>query len=241
MLAIEESEKLYAGIVEKQIKNPFNVSFPFMSGFVEHYRSKIDDPPTIEFTHTDEADYKVAKMVTAAWENESTSTLPHAKWPYKDRTAKVNAIFSGRAIYKYWSSREDGYKSNFETADYKDFHCEPDGGGHLGKHLFVGEENIFKIEEDLEDGVKRGLYDAHQVRQLITHNKEGAEQYKELNAELQARQQAMGMDPVTHNYVGQKVYRLVEWYLMYKGVWWYVLLIPMWRTCGYGSSLYEKS
>ena len=222
---IKKSENLYAGVVKKQLKNPFNIPFPFMSGFVDHFLSKIDDPPTIEFTQQEEADFILSQKLTSAFENEVTSTRKGAKWALKDRWAKKLALFQGRGIYQYSTDKPDGkYKSNFDVIDLYDFHFEPDGGGHLENHLFCGKENIFKTKEELEQGMKEGKFDRLQTSKLITNTSN--EEYKDnmdSHANRYNRQRAMGQDPESHNFVGQNTFRLNEWYLTHKGVRWYVL------------------
>lgn len=221
MQVIKGHEDLYMGIVPKTLRNPFNDSYPFMSGFVDTLHSKIDDPPKLVYGHNDEADYKKAIKITAAFEREVKSPMPNAKWALKDRWAKRLATFSGRGIHKYYAESDPHYKSNFEVIDHYDFHCEPGGGGHLENHLFCGEENIFRTKEDLVDGAKAEYYDAEQVARIATHT--NANEYKENSQEQQEkdnRHRALGLDRETNNYVGQDIFRLFEWYLTYKGIRW---------------------
>src|SRR3990167_2338150 len=169
MRQIGESEDLYFGIVKKQARNPFNESFPFMSGFVDGLMGKLDDLPQIEFTPTDEADYNSARKYQALFDQQVSSPLPEANWPKKDRQCRKMALFSGVGVYcLYGESYEGQFKLHFEVKDYYDFHCEPGGGGDLEQHLFCGEENIFKTREDLLTGVAEGYYDESQVMKLIT-------------------------------------------------------------------------
>lgn len=226
MTDIGESEDLYFGVVKKQIRNPFNDSYPFMSGFVDGLMAKLDDVPEVEFVHNDEADYNSARKYQALFDQEVSSTLPHAKWALKDRWCRKLAIFSGVGVYQIYGEEFEGnFRCNFNTIDYYDFHCEPGGGGDLEEHLFCGQENIFLTREELLDGVGLGYYDNSQVMQLLTLG--GNSEYKEntatQNAERTNRHRAIGLDPVTNNYVGQDLYKFAQWYLKYKGVRWYCL------------------
>ncbi len=226
---IKESEDLYNGVVPKTLRNPFNESFPFMSGFVDHLLSEIDDPPTVEFTHQDLADLKVARRVTAAFAAEVVSTMPEAMWAYKDRVGKKLAIFSGRCTYKYFAESPEiegkpSYRSVFKVIDYTDFHCEPGGGGILEEHLFCGEENIYKTKQEIEDNAAAGIYDPMQVQELLSAT--GESDYKDTMTqytEYLNRHTSLGLNPATQNYVGQHLFRCVEWYLTYKGVRYYCL------------------
>lgn len=228
MKEIAESENLYYGVVKKTIKNPFNESFPYMSGFIDTLMSGVDDPPTVELEHKDEADYKPAKKYESFIAQEMQSPLPSAQWALKDRWVKKFAIFSGFGVYCLSAETYEGnFTMNLEVVDYYDFHCEPAGGGDLENHLFCGRENIFKTEEQLLEGAKAERYDAIQVTKLMDSSSKSV--YKENEDQLNLRinrYRAMGLDPITSNYTGQSLYKLAEWYLTYRGVRWYCLFDP---------------
>ncbi len=218
MQKVKENEDLYLGIAKKQLKNPFNECFPFMAGFVDHFLANIDDPPKIEFTRGEEADLKVAQKVTSAYEKESASEQPNAKWAYKDRVSKKGAIFSGRGIMKYYAESDPEYKSHLEAVDHYDFHCEPDGGGILEMHSFCGQEGIFRSKAQMLKGAKENWYDPMQVKRLV--EKTNADDYKDVEDAMQNRlnrHRALGLDPANHSYAGQESFRLIEWYLEYDG------------------------
>lgn len=222
MKAIKENEDFYYNIIAKSLRNPFNDCFPFMSGFVDTLMAKIDDAPKIKYGYTDIADYKLSLKYTAAFEVESESSEVNNKWPLKDRLAKRNAIFSGRAIYKYYAESFPDYMSNLFTVDHYDFHCEPRGGTMLENHLFCGEEGIFKTKEELIDGAANGYYDGVQVQQII-HPELDRKDNTEVEDDRVNRERDLGLDSTTNNYVGQDTYRFCEWYLTYKGFRWYLL------------------
>lgn len=225
MRDIGESEDLYFGVVKKQARNPFNESFPFISGFVDGLMGKLDDLPQLEISHTDEADYNSAKKYQALADQETQSVLPTAMWAKKDRQCRKMAMFSGVGIYcLYGESYEGKFKLSFEVKDYYDFHCEPGGGGNLEDHLFCGEESIFKTKEDLLDGVAGGFYDQEQVDTLLSVG--NSSDYKQnddtTNVRLN-RHRGLGLDPQSNNYVGQDIYKFCQWYTKYKGIRWYCL------------------
>lgn len=222
---IKASEDLYNGIAEKQIRNPFNDCFPFMSGFIDHLESKLDDPPMISFGHQNLADYKRATKTTSFYRQESGSYLPGGQWARKDRWVKKLAMFSGVGIYKYFAESDPSYRSNLGVVDYYDFHCEPGGGANLEDHLFCGEEGIFKTREYIEEMAAEGYYDKENVKELLTNTSQNVMKQNESDSEDRiSRYKSLGLDPVTNNYVGQEMYKFVEWYLTYKGVRWYMLI-----------------
>ncbi len=221
MTEIQENEDLYHGIIQKSIRNPFNECFPFMSGYVDYLRSKIDDDSTLLFTYQAETDLKRAQKINGFYELESQSIASNALWDMKHRHAKYNAIFSGVAIYSYYAEKTPDYRSCLEVISHYDFHCEPRGGAILENHLFCGQDNLFKNNEDI---LGNDYYNQEQVKKLVAAYsqadfKENDDQDNIRNNRLQALKQ----DAVTNNYVGQGVVKLVQWYTTYKGKRYYIL------------------
>jgi len=224
MNTIKKNEDLYMGIAEKQYKNPYSICFPYMAGYIDQLAAELDEAPAIIFEPTTEADYRSAEATTAIFEKVSRSRLPHAQWEIKDRFSKKLAIFSGVGILKFHTESVNGFKAILNNVDHYDFHCEPAGGAILENHLFCGEEGIFKTREEIEFGVEKGFYDEVQAQKLLSRT--SSQQYKE-NAssynQRMNRHKAMGLSPESHSYVGQDIFKMVEWYTTYKGCRYYVL------------------
>lgn len=224
---IRENENLYHGIAVKSIRNPYNECFPFMAGYVDHLRSKIDDDSNLFYKHQAEADYKKSQRITAFYERESTSPAPNASWSLKHRYAKNNAIFSGVAIYKLYAESVPTYRNCLEVISHYDFHCEPRGGGILENHLFCGQDNIFKNKEDL---LESPYYDSAQVKLIVSKYAEN--NYKDnddYDSIRNNRFEAQKQDPVSNNYVGQEVIKFTEWYTTHKNKRYYLLFNE--QTC----------
>lgn len=223
MKEIQGNENLYMGVVEKEYKNPFNDCYPYMSGFVDQLMAEITDTVVVRFEPTDEADYRAAMKTSALFDNQIKSNLPHAQWGLKDRYAKKLAIFSGVAIMKYHTESEP-FRPVLSNVDHYDFHNEPAGGGNLEAHLFCGEEGIFKTKEEIESGAESGWYDADSAKTLLyrTSGQQFKENTEAYNQRIN-RYRAMGLDPESNNYVGQAIFKLVEWYLTYNGCRYYCL------------------
>ena len=225
MEMIKQNEDYALGIIKPDLDIPINDTYPVMSGYVADMMSKIDDAPSLTFSPPGKADFLITEKIQSAFEREVKSKAINAKWRLKDRWAKKNAIYSGRGIFKYWSATPGGiFTSNLKVISHYDFHCEPDGGGDLGNHLFEGEEAIFKTKEELLIGAKEQLYDAEQVGKLI--NNYNDDDYKDNQDDFDNRlnrSKALNLDPQTNNYTGQTLFKFVEWYFTYKGEKWYVL------------------
>lgn len=231
MNQIREYELAYIGKVQPKFRQQFNVPLPVFPGLVDTLQSDFDDPIQLTFQEQDAADYKKVKKINAAWQVETSSTRASAKWDLKLRWDRFLAILSGRGIQKYFASSDPEYKSNFEVVNYKFFHCEPHGGGHLENHLFCGQEKIQKTGEELE---AFDIYDQGQVKKLIAGASTEFKQTLSFEHKRDfARFEALNLN-TEENYVGQTVFSLVEWGLTYKGERYYLLFDPWtstWLRC----------
>lgn len=232
MKQIQENEALYAGVVEKSIRNPFNECFPFMAGFVDHLKSKIDDDSNLLYSYQAEADLKRTQKINAFYDMESKSIEANASWELKHRHAKFNAILSGVAIYHYYSESKPEYKSCLEVISHYDFHCEPRGGAILENHLFCGQDSIYKNQEDI---INSDTYNQEQVKKLVAdYQKNDYKQNNDPEDIRNNRARSLDQDPTTNNYVGQNVIKFVQWYTTYKGKRYYVLFnedTRVWIRC----------
>ena len=219
---VQKSEEFYYGRKIKVPRGRFGVPFPTMSGFVDTLMSKIDDPPVIKYGYTDLADLKLSNNLTKAIAKDSSGVM--GNWAMKDRWSKKLACFSGRAIAKYFAESDPKYKSNWEIVDHEDFLCEPAGGGHLEKHLFLGQDNVFRSRTDLHKKANFGIYDRTQVDKLIAST-DNSEQKKNKNLwqKKAERYKMLGLNISENTYVGQEIYRLIEWAMEYNGKRYYLL------------------
>ncbi len=229
---IKENEDLYHGLIEKTIRNPYNECFPFMAGFIDHYRAKIDDDSNLLYSYQDESDLKRAQKTNAFYDRESKSIETNASWNLKHRGAKINALFSGVAIYKYYAESVPEYRSCLEVISHYDFHNEPRGGAMIENHLFCGQDNLFKNKEDI---LASTYYNQEQAKLLVAKYAEnGYKDNDDYDSQRNNRYVALGQDPRTNNYVGQGTVKLVEWYTTYGGKRYYVLFnehTQIWLRC----------
>ena len=200
----------------------FAVPLPIMGGFVDMLMSKIDEPPSSKFKHTDLADLKKMRMVSMAFEKDSSPI--RGNWAQIDRWSKKLACFSGRAILKFYAESDPKYKATFGIVDHEDFICEPMGGGDLNNHLFRGQDSIFRTKAQLERGARSGLYDAGQVRKLVATATDGVMKNTEtFYANKKRRFSLLGLNLLDNTYVGQPIYKFIEWVMDYEGEKYYLL------------------
>lgn len=221
MEAIRRLEDQVAGKLQPALQGRLNIPFDgvMAAGFIETLVAQVNKPPRIEFADPTGAHLYSAKKITAALEFDSSKT--QGKWARKDRGFKRLAAISGRAIAKYYAESDPKYKSCLEYVDHYDFHCEPGGGEDLDDHRFKGVTNIFRTETQLKGNT---YYDKDQVNKLLAAYQ--APDYK-FNEDLYRnkikRFNALGLDPESNNYVGQKLYTLTEWVMEYEGTQYYLV------------------
>lgn len=215
---IKKSEDLYFNVIKKQPGVDFATPFPVMSGILDTLLAKTDDPPAIEYVQQEEADLKAAKKYTAAWQAESSSPRPHARWAQKDRFTKKLAGFSGRGTFQFFSESDPRYRSVLEVVDHYDLHVEPGGGSYIQNHLYVQKDNVFRTKHQLKEGAKSRFYDQAQVMKLFSFNEGQTERdlQNEYDDKLN-RLRAMGIEASSNNFTGEQLYNLTEAYTTYEG------------------------
>ena len=218
---IAKFEAQYRGEKTEALRGRNNVPFDAIvgRGFVDTLHSKIDEPIEIEFRRRREQDKKSADKMTAAYLAESAPDM--GAWNIKVLGGKKLAIFSGRGIFKKYSDREGGtFKDHFEIVDHWDFITEPQGGGFLDKHLFKGQMNIFRSEEQIWEKAKAGIYNKRQAQILF---KRASEKDYKTNQDLYTakirRSETFGFDFDLNTYIGSKMHRLTEWVMYFRGDW----------------------
>lgn len=229
MADVQKSMDLNDGKTKKAMKGRWNVPLPIMSGFSDTLLSKIDDAPRVKFGYTDVADMQRSQKVQAKWEEDSGDE--QEQWAAKDRMEKKIAIFYGVGIKKYFAYNdvEGNYRTHLEVVDPLDFECEPMGGQFLRDHKFMGQRNIFKMMSELEAGTQgaKPVYDVDQVNILKTRlTPEEFKKFNKIYIEKTDRMRSLGFNTELNDYVGTSIVNMTEWYMLYEGVWYYLLMEP---------------
>lgn len=219
---IKKSEDSYYGRVKKPLKGRFNIPIPIMPGFIDTIVAKTDERVALTFDKKEEADYKKAIRITSMWKHDSSPQK--GNWDRTDRGEKKLAALSGVGISKIWSHSLPHYKNNYIVVDYNDFHCEPLGGQNLENHLFLGQTNVLKTRYELLEGAKTGIYNKGQVAMLLNLRANGTDKKNtKLSEDRYNRFKAVGLDPESNTYVGQEIYNLTEWGMVFEGKRYYML------------------
>lgn len=200
----------------------FNIPFPILAGHVDQMYSKIDNPPTLDFTVPNKK--QLSEKVKAAWSQEMRST--RAGWRRKDRHEKKQALLSGRGVSKiYASSVNNKYRSHYDVVDIYSFVADPTRG-FLDDGNYHGETDIFKTHASLQKMAENGFYDMSQVKKLLTFEDTPRDGGQNVVQNKYSRLKAMGVDIETTSFAGQKGVNLTEWIMNYEGEQYYLLFDP---------------
>lgn len=223
---IEKIEKAYSLEKKKTLKGDgrHNVPLPILRGAINAVTAEVRDPVKLYYEHTDEQYLQDARRMTALAEKYSGPY--EGNWPRVDRDSTKLAAIAGFNVLKKYAYREDGkFKDCLEVCDHFDIVPEPQGGQGLEKHLFKFQVNIFRDDAELKANAISGLYDPTNVTMLTSDAfeqgyKMGDEQYRN-RANVLA---ALGVDVLTHSFVGNRIHNLAEGVFRYKGQWLYILM-----------------
>jgi hypothetical protein len=224
---------LLFGKTERKLRQQFNVPLPILSGLYETVCADLDDPVVITYKAGKASDYFAVEKANAAWKVISQDMGSHARWAYKDRMSRKQAILYGRGILKYFSEGKP-YRSYLDVVDFPDFIFQPDGGGNLENHLFCGENGIQKTRADLRQGVESGIYNRDAVEAMLSKISPDSEYAKSMSSTDRDRYQrfyAVGLDPDSESYTGDVVFNLSEVYMTYAGRRYYLLFDPWSGEC----------
>jgi hypothetical protein len=233
MVEILDNEDVYNFKLRPALQGRLNIPFDgvVMAGFIDTLVAQVNRPPRIEFQDDTGANLKGARKITSAFERD------HKKFrlKLKDRVMKKIAAIAGRSIAKYYAESDPKYCPYLDIVDYLDFHCEPNGGGHLDDHYFHWQENIFRSKEDLIKGGKSGWYEPKQVDYLIANYaspdfKKNTDTFNNKNS----RYATLGLDMLTNNYIGGTLFNLVEGDTFYQGMKYHLIFdrnTGIWLRC----------
>lgn len=233
MADILDTEDVYNMKLKPALQGRLNIPFDgvVLSGFVDTWVAENNKQVFMDFEDPTGANLEGARKVKAAWERDQKKIRLKAK----KLQLKHLAAMTGRAIAKYYAESDPKYCPYLKVIDHLDFHCEPNGGGHLDEHYFHWEENIFRTKEDLIQGGESGWYDKGQVSKLIASYE--SPDFKRVNDafnQKQSRYMSIGLDMESNNYVGESLFNLIEGDTIYKGKKYHVVMdgnTYIWLRC----------
>lgn len=216
----KKNEDMYYGRKKRTDDSRANVELGKMQGFIHTILSKIDSPLVFTFKERKEADLKKAKRLNALKDLDANND----NWDLKDILGKKQMAIYGRAIYCYYASSENGYRSNLEPVDVYDFLIDPAGGGYdLERAFYMGRFGIIKTKEQLKQGAKDGIYIKSAIKELT---KDGSGNATELNQEeINKQNRYFNFAQTSMRQIeNPDKYKFWEWYTTYDGERYYILM-----------------
>lgn len=226
---IQKYRDLYANKVAKKFRQPFNVVLPVFAGTMDTLMAAFNDDLALKFHEQEPADYIPVRKMNSLWDMESSSVAPTAKFPQKTRQDRSNALFSGRGFMMNYAVSTPEYHNNFEIYELEDAIFQPTGGAILQLHLYNGRQNIMRSEFDL----KTGSYDKAQVTKLLANA--AKTDFDPTFGDTESRAalgkfRAMGLSPESNDYIGERMFKLVEMRVTMNGKPWYITFSPWYQT-----------
>lgn len=218
-------EHVYNNDIPPKLRQMFNVALPIFSGMIDEMLAMFNDQVQIKFGPTNPAQHLVVPKIQAHWNSERDSLSPNAKWNYKARTDRFNAVISGRGHLKEYAYNDPEYTNCLEVVYYSDFHCQPNGGGDLENHSFQGTESNFRTEFELKSNDK---YDQEQVKKLgkFVWTSQWFEDLNTSYGTKFARWKALGLNVETNSFTGEPTYNLCDFVVTHNGVRYNVVFEP---------------
>lgn len=227
---IQKYRDLEAGVVKKKFRQPFNVVLPVFAGAMDTLRANFNDDLALEMEQQEPADYIPVKKLNALWNMEATSLSPNALFTMKARMDRSNAMLSGRGFMMEYAKSEPEYQNCFEIYELEDAIFQPNGGGHLEWHLYNGRQNIVRSEAALQSS----YYDKGQVAKLLKNSADTDfwpfDDFNDTQKAELGKFRAMGLDVTSADYFGERLFKLAEMRITVKGVKYYILFSPLYRT-----------
>ena len=220
----------YALVYKPKNRQAFNIPLPVFSGFVDQTISNFNDPLNLEFSAVNKALMPQLTQANEIWKAVNNSLDPAANFRLQTYLDRKNAVITGVGIQKCFAESDPKFKFHFEALNLKKFIFEPKGGPILAKHLFKGQEGIYKTELQLTEGKESGRYNSEAVDTILANLKD--QNYRPLDysaaitGEFLQGYKAFQQDPESNNYTGAFVSNNVEMVLMYSGKWYYILFDP---------------
>lgn len=212
--------KLYNGDTKKKLRQLFNVPIPVFPGMIDTLNAQHDTPVLIEYKEAEPSDIFKAQKINAAFKMEVLDSNQNSRWDKKLRMARKHAIMSGVGILEYYATSDPEYKSELNVINLKDFIFQPKGGQDIEAHSFAGKENVTKSKSEIKKLAQSDIYDAAQVARLFTlaSDSEYAPESVHDKAIAYERFKPLGLDPDSHSYVGEPIFRLVNMITTLNGV-----------------------
>lgn len=219
-------ERMYYNDIPPRYRQIHNVIVPVFPGLVDSMLADFNDEMQLKFKESKPSDYLTIPKIQAHWEGERDSLEPNAKWNYKARADRFNAVLSGRRIMQNYAESDPEYRNVLEVINYTDFHCQAIGGGDLENHLFVGREGIMRTLESIWEDESYPKEQREKIKNFAWSSDMWTTLETTYGTKLQ-RFMSQGLDPESNGWKGNRTVNLCRFGVTYKGRRFMVLFEPL--------------
>lgn len=215
------NEDLYYGRKIKSDTSRANIDLGRMGEFVHTLLSKIDNPLTFKFTKKKNSQLKRVKRLNALRVNDQECD----DWDIKDLVGKKQGGIYGRAVYSYFADSGEGYTAHLDNVDVYDFLIDPAAGGiDIEKARYLGDFGVVLSRQDIEAGVKSGLFLRTESKTLLDGQSGNSTQPTIETTNQKNRQAATGVTTTDKEISDPDKFKFWRWGTTYKGKRYYLLL-----------------
>lgn len=207
------NEDLYYGRKIQPKTSRANVDLGQMASFVHTLLSKIDNPVTFKFTKRKKSQVQRVELLNSL----KMADQNRDDWDMKDIVGKKQAIIYGRSIYCYYADSYEGYKPHLEPVDVYDFLIDPAVNGiDIETALYMGRYGVVLMRDQIERGVKDGIYLRTEANRLLEGSGNATEQpQEEMNKLNRTADQNVW---ITQKEISNPdKFKFWQWYTTYKG------------------------
>lgn len=222
----KKNEDLYYSRKVTQETSRANVDLGQMASFVHTILAKVDNPLTFKFIKRKLAQLKRVERLNSL----KTYDADRDNWDIKDIAGKKQAIIYGRAIYSYYADSKDGYCPHLDPVDVYDFLIDPSAGGlDVEKAMYLGDYGVVLTRDQLEQGIKDGIYHKTETRKLLDGGGNANETtQEETNKEQRTRDTKVWTAEKEMD--NKDKFKFWRWGTTYKGERYYVLITEIGGT-----------
>lgn len=217
----QKNENLYYALKQPTDDSRANIELGRAQEFVHTLLSKIDNPLVFKFTKKKDSQLKRVRRLNALRVSDSSDGF----WDIKDIAGKKQGIIYGRAIYSYHAESPDGYYcSNLNNIDVYDFLIDPSAGGiDIERGKYMGAFGVVKMRDELEAGMKDGVYLKTETRQLLEGGGNATTSTQE-ETNKSNRTYDQNVTTAQKEISNPDKFKFWQWYTTYKGKRYYLLL-----------------
>lgn len=196
-----------------------NVDLGLMASFVHTILSKIDEPLAFKFLKRKSAQARRVDQLNALRLSDQNKN----DWEIKDIVGKKQVLIYGRTVFSYYAESLNGYEAHLDNIDVYDYLIDPSAGGiDIERAKYMGDFGVVKSRKQLEDGVKKKIYDKDKTKEILDGSGNVTESNRE-ETNKKKRRRDQGTSNSDTEISDKDKFKFWRWGTTYEGDRYYVL------------------